>query len=143
MSKSPRGFFGAVPILSLLALATLCVVAFTLCPMQADDSEAAGKYDFVADGFKYKIISETEKTVSLIGPVNPPTSPTPLALRGEATNESTTYTVTIIGDSAFKEMEYYTGGIEIPTSVKTIGDYAFYKCSGFSGTLTLHGDMKK
>ncbi len=45
--------------------------------------------------------------------------------------------VTSIGDFAFYNCSGLTGTLTIPNSVTSIGDYAFYRCSGLTGTLTI------
>ena len=47
------------------------------------------------------------------------------------------FSVTAIGEQAFKDCSGLTGTITIPSSVTTIGDGAFQGCSGFTGTLTI------
>jgi len=47
------------------------------------------------------------------------------------------YTVTSIGDKAFYGCSGFTGSLTIPDSVTSIGNYAFYKCYGFTGSLTI------
>ena len=48
-----------------------------------------------------------------------------------------TYTVTAIGDNAFRECSGLTGSLILPNTVTTIGEFAFYLCSGFTGILTI------
>ena len=45
--------------------------------------------------------------------------------------------VTAIGDYAFFECDGFTGTLTIPEGVKTIGNGAFCDCDGFTGTLTI------
>ncbi|MDR1592158.1 MAG: leucine-rich repeat protein [Prevotellaceae bacterium] len=52
------------------------------------------------------------------------------------TNLGVTYTVTAIGNSAFRLSTGLTA-VTIPESVETIGNYAFSYCSGLTGTLTV------
>lgn len=47
------------------------------------------------------------------------------------------YTVTKIGDEAFLKCTGFTGSLTIPESIETIGDWAFGNCSGFSGDLII------
>ena len=51
---------------------------------------------------------------------------------------STTYTVTAIGDYAFRYCYELHGHLSIPNPVTSIGNYAFHYCSGFSGNLLLN-----
>ena len=48
-----------------------------------------------------------------------------------------TYSVTAIGNSAFSRCSGFTGSLTIPNSVTTIGDFAFDNCRGFTGSLTI------
>lgn len=47
------------------------------------------------------------------------------------------FSVTAIGEQAFKDCSGLTGTLTIPSSVTTIGNGAFQGCSGFTGTLTI------
>ncbi|MBQ4592072.1 MAG: leucine-rich repeat domain-containing protein, partial [Clostridia bacterium] len=47
------------------------------------------------------------------------------------------YTVTSIGDYAFYNCYGFTGSLTIGDSVTSIGNYAFNNCSGFTGSLTI------
>ena len=53
-------------------------------------------------------------------------------------NEGITYTVTKIGDYAFRDCTALTSLDYDPASgITSIGDYAFYQCSGLTGTLDI------
>ena len=45
--------------------------------------------------------------------------------------------ITHIGNYAFYDCSGFTGSLTIPNSVTTIGNYAFYYCYGFTGSLTI------
>ena len=47
------------------------------------------------------------------------------------------YTVTAIGNRAFRECDGLTGSLTIPNSVTSIGESAFRSCTGFTGSLTI------
>ena len=49
--------------------------------------------------------------------------------------------VTTIGDGAFYNCTGFTGSLTIPNSVTTIGNGAFYNCTGFTGSLTLSNSL--
>ncbi len=51
-------------------------------------------------------------------------------------------TVKTIGENAFYKNYYLTGSLVIPDSVITIGNGAFCDCYGFTGTLTLGKDVE-
>ena len=48
-----------------------------------------------------------------------------------------TYLVTSIGNYTFYRCSGFTGDLTIPNSVTSIGHYAFYNCGGFTGSLTI------
>jgi hypothetical protein len=50
--------------------------------------------------------------------------------------------VTSIGNYAFYDCSGFTGDLIIPNSVTSIGDYAFYYCSEFTGTLTIGNSVQ-
>ncbi len=60
-----------------------------------------------------------------------------LTLPQTVTNNTNTYNVTVIGNSAFRDCTGFTGSLTIPGSVTTIGSNAFFLCSGFTGSLTI------
>ena len=45
--------------------------------------------------------------------------------------------VTSIGEEAFYNCSGFMDGLTIPNSVTSIGDFAFFNCSGFTGSLTI------
>ena len=45
--------------------------------------------------------------------------------------------ITHIGNYAFYKCSGFNGSLTIPNSVTTIGEHAFYNCSGFTGALTI------
>ena len=49
--------------------------------------------------------------------------------------------LTSIGDKAFYNCTGLNGTLTIPSSVTSIGQYAFYLCSGFTGSLTIPSSM--
>ena len=90
------------------------------------NASAAG---FTSDGIAYNILSETDLTVEVTNTPNHYSRD--IVIPSAVTNDSKTYTVTKIGDSAFK---FSTGlnSIIIPNSVITIGDYAFCLCNSLT-----------
>ena len=109
------------------------------------------QYDFSAicstgQTLYYRIIDAEQNYVKIVAPNNDNnyhcwdgfTKPTgQIELSETVTNNSTTYTVTAIGNNAFYQCNGLTGSLAIPNSVKSIGNYAFYNCSGFNGSLTI------
>ena len=89
-------------------------------------------YDFEECGIYYNILSSNPASVevtymsndydSYSGEVNIPET---------VTHGGTTYTVTAIGNSAFRLSRSLTA-VTIPNTVTTIGNYAFYYCQGLT-----------
>ena len=110
----------------------------------------AERYDFtaVSDGttLYYKITDAAAKTVEVVSELeyespdyeSYTTAPTgTLTIPESVSNDGTTYSVTSIGDEAFRDCSGLTGSLTIPNSVTSIGDYAFDGCSSFDGSLTI------
>ena len=51
--------------------------------------------------------------------------------------EGTSYSVTSIGDNAFKNCSFYTGDLILPNSMTSISENAFSGCTGFTGSLNI------
>ena len=85
-------------------------------------------FAFKVDGIAYDITSSSEKTVYV---TSGSTSSETINIPNKVVYYGTTYTVTSIGDNAFKEYSNLTS-ITIPNSVTNIGKYAFYKCSSLT-----------
>ena len=93
-------------------------------------------YDFKVNGIYYNKISNNEvevtfKSTSDRGYSGEITIPNSVQYGGK------TYNVTSIGESAFYNCSGLTGSLTIPNSVTTIGNYSFYRCSGLTGSLTI------
>lgn len=90
-------------------------------------SSQAFAYDFTVDGFYYKILSKTDKTVEVSRGYNDSRYTGSITIPSEVTYNNITYIVESIGDEAF----YYNmdlTSITIPNSVKSIGEHAFSTC---------------
>ena len=89
----------------------------------------ASAQDFEVGGINYNILSSEDKTVEVTSDINGYSGA--VTIPASATYNSTTYSVTRIGDEAFA---YCTGltSIEIPSSVTSIGYYAFRGCTGLT-----------
>ena len=102
---------------------------FTLAVALLAATGAWAQTTFTADNLKYTVTDETTHTVELTGYEG--------ALAGEVnipatvTNESTEYSVTSIGSSAFSWCSQLTA-VTIPEGVATIGSYAFERCSSLT-----------
>ena len=107
-------------------------------------------YDFSAtcstgQTLYYNIIDATNRYVEITYPgtstSNPwegYTQPTGnITLPSTVTYNGNTYTVKRIGDYAFYTCSGLTGSLTLPNSVTTIGHCAFIGCRGFTGSLTL------
>ncbi len=92
----------------------------------------------------YSIISVNPPCVSVIGHVDGEDAQGFLFIPEMVTYEGVAYTVTEIGNLAFRFCSGLEGVLEIPETVKIIGEQAFYKCSGFTrlvlpeGLLEIH-----
>ena len=86
-------------------------------------------YDFKSGDFYYTIIDETNKTVEVDDCSSSITGS--LSISSSVTYNSTTYSVTSIGDYAFSGCTGLTS-VTIPNSVTTIGSDAFYNCTGLT-----------
>ena len=85
----------------------------------------------------YTIISTDPPQVSVYGHVDGENAQGELDIPNGLTYEGVRYTVTEIGEWAFKNCSGLTGLLAIPPTIDTIQEGAFYGCSGFTGTLDL------
>ena len=109
---------------------TLLAIACLLC------SIVASAHDFEVDGIYYDIISETKKTVMVTYSgsyysENYDRYTGSVVIPETATYSGTKYSVTSIGDFAFRECTGLTS-VTIPNSVTRIRDYAFDGCYGLT-----------
>jgi len=107
-----------------LAIASLMIMtAFSICCIvDFNESDGDSNYDFIKDDLKYKINSDNV-TVSVVGYT---TEPYKLTF-DTVTYQSTTYTVTVIGASAFENCTSLMQ-INLSNSVKVISSQAFAGC---------------
>ena len=108
---------------------TLAVLAFFAMQALA--------YDFQSGNLLYSIISANPPRVSVAGHVDGESAQGELDIPSWVTYEDVTYTVTEIGEWAFKNCTGLTGQLYFPATIDTIREGAFYGCSGFTGTLDL------
>ena len=90
--------------------------------------------DFSVDGIYYKILKTNEVEVTFCGSNYASYSNEysgSVTIPSTVTYNGTTYSVTSIGDDAFRDCHPLTS-ITIPNSVTSIGDYAFYGCSSLT-----------
>lgn len=98
------------------------IMAFiTLC-------QVANAYDIEVNGIYYNIVSKAKTAEVTFGDNKYQGE---ITIPSEFEYEGTTYTVTGIGDYAFKDCQNMTK-IELPSSITILGDEAFYGCR-FSG----------
>ena len=110
----------------------------------------ANAYDFyknctTGQRLYYNIIDATNHYVEITYPGTSYSSPWDgytkptgnITLPTTVTNGGVTYTVTRIGDVAFRYCANLTGSLAIPNTVTSIGEMAFEGCSGFTGKLTI------
>lgn len=88
---------------------------------------SAEAYDFEAGGIYYNITSEADKTVEVTFGNNSYSGD--IAIPSTVSNGASTYTVTLIGSSAFESCVDITS-IAMPEGVTGIGRTAFLFCSG-------------
>ena len=89
----------------------------------------AQQYDFQVGQLYYKITDTTNHKVAVVSGNNKPTGA--IAIPATVVNGSNTYSVTSIGDAAFYGCSGLTS-ITIPNSVTSIGQVAFPDCSGLT-----------
>ncbi len=88
--------------------------------------------DFQYGDLLYDIISTDPPRVRVVGHVDGENAQGFLFIPEMVTYEGVAYTVTEIGNLAFRFCSGLEGVLEIPETVKIIGEQAFYKCSGFT-----------
>ncbi|MBQ7691163.1 MAG: leucine-rich repeat protein [Muribaculaceae bacterium] len=108
-------------------------------------------YDFMLDGIAYNINSDGE-SVTVTYEREPDSSNNwisyanasgSLTIPGSVTYNGKTYTVTSIGENAFRGCSGFTGSLTILYSATAIGDDAFYGCTGFTGPLYIPNSVTK
>ena len=109
--------------LKIFGISLVFVVVFiTSSFCIADTSEEAEPRDGTfEDNFVCQVNNDGNKTCTIIGDGDVNTNIIPETIKG--------YTVTRIGDGAFKNVKALFGSITIPDTVISIGNEAFYGCS--------------
>lgn len=97
--------------LKLLAVALLALTSFQ-----------SNAYDFEADGLRYQILSDEDRTVE----VSAATSAPFFIIPAEVISDSKTYTVTAIANRAFSGLPMRS--VTMPNTVTSIGIAAFLNC---------------
>ena len=93
-------------------------------------------YDFEVDGLCYNKLSNNQVEITYKEYYGGSYSGT-LIIPSKVTCNGVTYNVTSIGNSAFYKCTGLTGSLSIPNSITSIGKDAFRECSGFNGSLTI------
>ena len=114
----------------------LSILAVLLCMAAIPKSYA---YNFESGGIYYNITGSSPGTVAVTyatGSYNSYSST--VDIPSTVTYNGTTYTVTAIGNSAFRSSSNLTG-VTIPNTVTSIGDYAFDGCSSLPSVTIPNG----
>ena len=113
--------------LSLSAVLMMCCMAMN------------AQVEFTVDGIKYKVPDENENTVEVVK--NDPKYSGSVVIPSTVTYDSKTYNVTGIGHSAFFNCSGLTS-VTIPEGVTYIRDHAFFGCEGLEGDLVIPSTVK-
>ena len=96
-------------------------------------------YDIEDSHIYYKILSETDRTCTVVGTSGTPNAS--LNIKPQAKAAGIAYDVVAISDEAFHYNKHIES-IYIPEGVKTIGESCFVKCSNIA-TISLPNSIKK
>lgn len=92
--------------------------------------------NFTEGNLRYSI-NDDGTTVTVRGLAQGVSASGSLVIPGSVTYNGISYSVTVIGDYAFRRCSGFTGSLTIGNSVETIGASAFESCTGFTGSLTI------
>lgn len=96
------------------------------CAVANADVSDYGSYDFVVDGIYYDILPGADNECAVSDPDASHRYSSEIVIPEQVEYNGTTYTVTAIGMSAFQYSAIT--GIELPSSLETIGEVAFNNC---------------
>ncbi|MCQ2303286.1 MAG: leucine-rich repeat domain-containing protein, partial [Bacteroidales bacterium] len=113
---------------------TLLILAALLCCCFA--LKAQETQEFTSGGLKYRVTGTNPPTVELKGYISSFVAHD-FTIPHTVTKDDWTYSVTSIGNDAFRGCTNLTGLLTIPNSVTSIGDGAFWSCGNLTGTLTI------
>lgn len=100
----------------------------------------AGVTNLVAQSFNEGILNYTvnaDGTTVTVKLKSGATSSGSLSIPSTVTYNNITYTVTAIANFAFYNCSGFTGTLTLPNTLVTIGNYAFGSCTNFVGSLTI------
>ena len=111
-------------ILKTLTMAVCCLSGFNVFA-----------YDFEADGIYYLVNDNSAATVSVTYSTTSGNSYSgSVTIPSQVTADNVTYTVTCIGDSAFRRSTGLTS-VSLPATVTELDKYAFYGCTGLTSVV--------
>ena len=120
------------------SIISLLILALTL-DMSALTVSAAARYDFITSDLCFKVLSNQDKTVSVVG-YNPyQAEPQMLSIPSNVTWNNNVYTVTEVGPHAFEH--FYIETLYLPSDIARIGEYAFSNCP-YLKSVTLPVNLK-
>ncbi len=89
---------------------------------------AGAQTTFTIDNLNYTVLDADARTVSVKGISGIAGK---VVIPSTVSNEGVVYTVTDVGDSAFRENNAITS-VSLPSTILRIGDWAFYKCANLA-----------
>ena len=89
------------------------------------------------DGYLKYTVNADGTTVRVDGRKSGITSSGSLSIPSTVTYNDNTYTVTAVANYAFYNCSGFTGTLSLPNTLVTIGNYAFGSCTHFVGSLTI------
>jgi hypothetical protein len=85
---------------------------------------------------KYGIISESTPAVAVMGHVDGQSATGALSIPASVTYNGKNYSVTAVDLSSFHDCNGLTS-LTLPNTITSIGNHAFFECTGFTGPLTI------
>lgn len=117
-------------IITIFMVFVLVISNICICYAEETDPQ-----DFFTDGFKCEVNSDGPRTYTIVGYESTIyTNIIPEVIDG--------FTVTRIGDGAFKDKPQLTGKIDLPDTIISIGNEAFYGCTNIT-SMTLGNSIKQ
>lgn len=100
----------------------IVIIAFSILA----SSFTVGNFDYESTGNEATLVSG-----------NCPEANTELNIPSTINHEGSQYSVTKIGNNAFKNCATWSGPLNLPSSLKEIGNNAFYFCSKLTGDINI------